>query len=203
MPRGMNEVTSIQPQEARVPIPPLTGIAMILDWGAGAPDTCGQSSGAYSQADVVDSYSVRLAEELDAESVRLEIVNPRRGPAVPVGRRVEDAMAGHLALICSCDFYTRDRSTNSSIVEFSGDHLRPLAQRLNAAMSEWGKCSAFTHRGSLVAVNEPGHFIRIKPFALNGPSARDYLIRMDQLAVAVGRTIGEYFAEKNLQRRRR
>lgn len=183
---------------------PISGISVIPDWGMGHPEPRGNTHGAYSQSDVVDAYVATLSEELDSETVRIAPVNTRVLPGIPPGQRVKEAAGGHVPLICSCDFYLRERPTNGSLVEYSGSHLKQLAYRISESLWEWGRCSAFDHRGSeAVAINESDALIRIKPFALNGPNADDYLLRLDQLGVAIGRAIGDYFGERNLLRRRR
>ncbi len=181
-----------------------SGISVVPDWGLGHPEPRGHTVAGYSQSDVVDAYAATLNEELENENVRSLPVNTRRAPALAPLERFGAIGSGYVAILCSCDFYTRDRTTNTSVVEFSGAHLSQLAQRISEALSEWGRCSSFEHRGSHpVGLNERQSFIRIKPFALNGPNADVYLRRLDALGIAVGRAIGDYFDEKNLLRKRR
>ncbi len=47
-----------------------------------------------------------------------------------------------------------------------------------------------------VAVQGERNFIRVKPFALNGPHADEYLRRLDKLGEDVGRAIGGYLTDK-------
>lgn len=167
----------------------ISGVSVIFDWGAGER---GHSAGLYSQADVVDGYGYRLSEELEYESVRLHPVDTRRSPARNEGERLSEVPANFVPLFLSCDWHARERQFNSSSVEFCGDYFK-LADALCFAMAEWGRCYVFGHRVLRpVAVEGEGGFIRIKPFALNGPHADEYLKRLDKLGEDIGRAIGEY-----------
>lgn len=164
----------------------MSGISVIYDWNA---QKRGDSSGMFSLADVVDAYGARMSEELEYENVRTQPV-----------KRVEDMPAGFVPIYLSCDWHERPRTLNSSVVEFSGQHLYKLADALCFALSEWGKCYVWGHRVSRpVAVpRETANvdFIRVKPFALNGPHAEEYLRRLDKLGEDLGRAIGEYLANR-------
>ncbi len=197
----MPEVIPIQKATA-MHIAPMTGISVVPDWGLGHPEPRGESCGNYSQSDVVDGYVFKLSEELESESVRVSPVQTRKAPALTPAARL-DVPAGFVPLVASCDFFTKPRTANASLVEYSGAHLAELARRISEALSEWGRCTAFDHRWSCIPVNDAAPFIRVKPFALNGPRAEDYLLRLEALGVSIGRAVGDYFGEKNILRRRR
>ncbi len=152
----------------------------------------GESTGMQSQADIVDSYGLRLNDELDYENVRTHYIDTRKAPVRTEEERLKEVPDGFVPIFVSCDWHGRKRDTNSSTVEFAGEYFR-LADALCFAMSEWGKCTAFGHRVSKPIVLEADKgFIRIKPFALNGPNADQYIRRLDKLGEDLGRAIGEY-----------
>lgn len=169
----------------------ISGISLIYDWGA---HQRGESAGLQSQADVVDGYGARLQEELEYENVRTHHVDTRRAPFRTEEQRMAEVPANFVPVFLSCDWHVKDRSVNSSSVEFSGDYYK-LADALCFAMAEWGRCYVFGHRVLRpVAVEAERGFVRVKPFALNGPHADEYVRRLDKLGEDLGRAIGEYLA---------
>mgnify|MGYP001604792335 CR=1 FL=1 len=176
---------------------PISGISIICDWG---PHHRGESAGLYSQADVVEGYGQRLNEELEYESVRAFPVDTRKAPWRTEAERLADVPDGFVPLFVSCDWHAkerRDRQYNASSVEFSGDYYK-LADALCFAMAEWGRCYVFGHRVlrpvAVEPVAEGRGFVRVKPFALNGPHADEYLKRLDKLGEDLGRAIGGFLA---------
>lgn len=171
----------------------ISGISLIFDWGA---HERGESAGRQSQADVVDGYGVRMQEELEYENVRTQHVDTRRAPFRTEEQRLEEVPANFVPVFLSCDWHSsRDgRKYNASIVEFSGSYYK-LADALCGAMAEWGRCYVFGHKVSRpVALDGERGFVRVKPFALNGPHADEYMRRLDKLGEDLGRAIGEYLA---------
>ncbi len=169
----------------------LSGVSVIFDWGLLER---GEAYGAYSQADIVDGYGHRLNEELDYENVRTAFIDTRRKPVRNTIERLKEVPDNFLPLFLSCDWYARERTSNASIVEFSGSFYK-LAERICEGLSEWGRCAAFGHRVLRPCAVEPidgKSFIRVKPFALNGPNADAYLLRLDKLGEDLGRAIGGY-----------
>ncbi len=172
----------------------ITGISVIFDWGL---QDRGESVGLYSQADVVDGYGQSMQEELDYENVRTQHVDTRRAPVRDEAKRLEEVPPGFVPVFLSCDWNQRPRTWNASVVEFSGDSLYKMADRICFALSEWGRCYVWGHKVSRpVAVQGERNFIRVKPFALNGPHADEYLRRLDKLGEDVGRAIGGYLTDK-------
>lgn len=165
----------------------ISGVTVVFDWGLRER---GESTGLSSQADVVDVYGARLNEELEYENIRTHFLKDKK--------LVDDAPAGFLPVYVSSDWYTgRGKQHNASIVEFYGDGLYRLAERLCEALSDWGKAYVYGHKVSLpIAVASDKPFIRIKPFALNGPNADEYMKRLDKLGEDLGRAIGGYLAAK-------
>lgn len=182
---------------------PISGISMIRDFGPGMGP--GQSIGHYSQQDVVDGYARAMAEELETGSVRLAPIETRHAKR-PLSweSRLTQAQTNFVPLILTCDYHDRDRIHNASVVEFAGTEYQPLAQALCFALSEWGRCYVWGHRVSkpVVVLNAPRSYVCVKPFALNGPNAEDYLRRLDALGEALGRAIAGYLLEKNQGRTR-
>ncbi len=177
----------------------ISGVSVVFDWGA---TDRGLSAGCYTQADVVDAYGPRLSEELEYESVRLHPVDTRRPPFRTEAERLEEVPTNFVPLFLSCDWHIRDRNVNSSSVEFCGDFYK-LADALCFALAEWGRCYVFGHRVLRpVAVEGDKPFIRVKPFALNGPHADEYVKRMDKLGEDLGRAIGEYLRTVGMGLRR-
>lgn len=172
----------------------ISGISVVFDWDA---RDRGEAHGYHSQADIVDAYGQRLNEELEYENVRIYPIDSRRAPARDGAAKTADIPAGFVPVFLSCDWHKNPRTTNSSTVEFSGAHLYRLADALCFALSEWGNCTVFGHRTMRpIAVEGDPHFIRIKPFALNGPHAADYVKRLDKLGEDLGRAIGGYLKNR-------
>lgn len=167
----------------------ISGVSVILDWG---PQDRGSLSGPYTQADIVDGYGRRLIDELDYENVRTHHIDTRGKYSRSEVERLAEVPTNFVPLFLSCDWHARKREVNSSSVEFSG-HLYKLADDLCFSLSEWGKAYVFGHRVLRpVAVEGERSFIRIKPFALNGPNADEYMQRLEKLGEDLGRAIGGF-----------
>lgn len=170
----------------------ISGVSIIFDWGA---YDRGASSEKFSQADVVDGYGLRLNDELEYENVRTYYIDTRRAPLRSEEERLAEAPANFIPIFLSCDWHKGDRITNSSSVEFCGPEYYKLADALCFSLAEWGRAYVFGHRVQRpIAVEGTRPFIRVKPFALNGPHAEEYMLRMDKLGEDLGRAIGEYLA---------
>lgn len=168
----------------------ISGISVIFDWGAHERGNC---TGHYAQADVVDGYGNRLIEELEYENVRTLHVDTRKAPFRTEEERLAEVPAGYIPIFLSCDWHKNLRTTNSSSIEFCGPELYKLADDLGFSLAEWGRAYVFEHRVVRPVVTGEGRsFIRIKPFALNGPHADEYIRRLDKLGEDLGRVIGEY-----------
>lgn len=156
-----------------------------------------------SQADVVDIYGKRLNEELDYENVRTKFIDTRRAPARTVDERLAEVPQNYIPIFLSCDWHARGREHNASVVEFSGEQYYRMAESICFSLSEWGRCYVWGHRVSRpVATEGKTDYIRVKPFALNGPHADEYLKRLDKLGEDMGRAIGEYLADRGQGLRR-
>jgi hypothetical protein len=172
----------------------ISGISVVFDFGL---QDRGQSAGQFSQADAVDGYGYRLSEELEYENVRLHPVDTRRAPFRTEAQRLEEVPANFIPVFLSTDWHARERQVNSSSVEFCGHDLYKLADALCFAMAEWGRAYVFGHRVLRpVAVEGARPFIRVKPFAINGPHAQEYMKRLDKLGEDLGRAIGGYLSER-------
>lgn len=170
----------------------ISGVSLIFDWGS---SDRGRYSGGYSQADVVDGYGPRMMDELDYENIRTHHINTRKPPALTEGQRIAEVPANFVPVILSCDWHVKKRDANSSSVEFSGDFYK-LADSICFSLAEWGRAYVFGHRVlKPIEVENDKPFIRIKPFALNGPHANEYMLRLDKLGEDLGRAIGGYLAE--------
>jgi hypothetical protein len=168
----------------------ISGISVIFDFGL---DQRGESVGLYSQADVVDLYGYRLNEELEYENVRTYYIDTRRKPARTFEERLQEVPANFVPVILSADWHERERLHNASIVEFCGNDLYPIATRICEALTEWGNCYVWGHKVSrAVAVAGDRPFIRVSPFAVNGPHVDEYMSRLDKLGEDIGRAIGGY-----------
>lgn len=183
----------------------ISGISLILDFGPGHALGHGERVGHYSQEEVVDRYAATLAEELDCGWVRTHPIETRKTAyRYSFDERIRMAPTNFVPLVLTSDHYARPRLHNSSTIEFSGHEYLGLATRLCEALSEWGRCYVWGHRVSrpVVVNGAPKPYICIKPFALNGPNAEDYLQRLDLLGTTLGRSIGEYLLERNQGRTR-
>lgn len=167
---------------------------MIFDFGL---QDRGQSAGSYNQADMIDAYGFRLSEELEYENVRLHPIDTRRAPFRTEEQRLAEVPTNFVPIFLSSDWHARDRQVNSSTVEFCGPEYYKLADALCFALGEWGRAHVFGHRVLRpVAVEGTRSFIRVKPFAVNGPHAQEYMTRLDKLGEDLGRAIGGYLRER-------
>lgn len=169
----------------------ISGISIIFDWGGGDR---GRSYRQFNQADVVDTYGTRMIEELEYENVRTYHIDTRKAPVRTIPERLADVPANFVPVFLSCDWHDKARLVNSSSVEYSGDYYK-LADDLCFALSEWGRAYVFGHRVLRPVSVEGSGFIRIKPFALNGPHAEEYVQRLDKLGCDLGRAIGDHLAQ--------
>lgn len=180
------------------PIRHISGVSIIFDWGMAER---GKSCGLYAQADVVDLYGYRVNEELEYENVRTHYVDTRRGKPRTDYERFAEVPAGFVPVILSADWHANTRQHNASLVEYHGDLFR-FSKRICEALSDWGKTYVWGHRVSnpIVATPIKGRedqpFIRIKPFAPNGPHVAEYIRRMDKLGEEIGRAIGDFLRER-------
>jgi hypothetical protein len=192
----MHELTIASPPEI-TQIKNITGISLIFDWGM---QDRGLTANMQNQADIVDLYGYRMNEELEYENVRTYYVDTRRLGMETERKRLEAVPSGYVPVVLSLDWHAVPRQHNASVVEFSGD-LYKVAARLCESLGDWGKNYVWGHRVSKPVALEmrpvPGHgmegaFIRIKPFALNGPHAAEYIKRVDKLGEELGRALGEF-----------
>lgn len=174
----------------------ISGVSVIFDWG---PQDRGLSAETYNQADVVDAYGLRLNEELDCENVRTHYIDTRRPPLRTDDERLMDVPDNYVPLYLSCGWHDREKVVNSSVIEYAGDYFK-LADSIRFALAEWGRCYVFGHRvlRPVALAGCKRGFIRIKPFALNGPHAHEYVRRLDKLGEDLGRAIGEYMRENRV-----
>lgn len=197
------QAKTVQPETIEVQAPDgrIHGVTVIFDFGMGAESLRGKTSGNYSQSDVVDGYGMRTNEELDNDNVRVHQINTRRAPARSEQERLDETPANFLPLILSCDWHETTRIHNISTVEYCGAQYLAAAQAIAFALSEWGRCYVWGHRVSRpIAVSGDRPFIKIKPFALNGPHADEYLLRLDALGTSIGHAIGGHLLEKKMGR---
>lgn len=181
--------------------PAIAGVSVILDFGPGHITRRGETHGHYSQSDVIDEYGRSLIDEMENEAVRLHMPDTRRPPGLTETQRFMESPGNYLPLIVSSDWFAKPRMHNSSTVEYRGEQYFKLCKLICEGLSEWGRCYVWGHRVSQpVPVEGAYDFIRIKPFAINGPHADEYLKRLDQLGVSVARSIGSYLLERNMGR---
>ena len=173
-----------QPNKSPIQVRLISGISLIFEM---TDRDRGEAFGGCDQADVIDRYGSRVVEELEYENVRTQ------GKV----KTVSDVIPGFVALLMSCDWHTNLRRNNVSTVEFCGDGLYQMSMRFCEALADWGRVCAYGHQVSKpIAVAGDHAFIRIKPFALNGPRSEDYVKRLDQLGVDLGRAVGGYLASR-------
>jgi len=191
------------PKKKPEPEPPkiISGASVIFDFGHGAENPMGKRFGNYGQAEIVDLYASRMVEELECDKVRLDLINTRVPPGLSEDERLRLGPTGFVNLIASCGFFETNRKHNASVVEYSGGHLGELARRICESLSEWGRCYVWGHRVSKpLEVESEIPFIRIKPFAINGPHASEYLLRLDPLGESIGRSVGQYMIDRGIGR---
>jgi hypothetical protein len=145
----------------------------------------------------VDLYGPRLLEELENENVRCAHINTRKKPDLTEDERLREVPTNYLPLIISCDWHETSRIHNASVIEYSGKGYRKIANDIALSLSDWGRCYVWGHRViSPIFVKSEKSYVKIKPFALNGPHADEYLLRLDALGISIGRAVGGYLLEK-------
>jgi len=181
--------------------PVISGINVIFDFGHGSPIPRGKTFGNQSQSDLVDFYGRRMVEELEYDKVRMQFIDTRRPPGLSQEERLGLGPTGFVNLIASCGYFETLRKHNASTVEYCGGHLGDLAGRICEGLSDWGRCYVWGHRVSKpLLVDGETPFIRVKPFAINGPHADEYLKRLDPLGESLGRSIGQYMIDRGIGR---
>ena len=166
----------------------ISGISILYDFPDG-----GKICGLYSQRDVIDLYGYKVNEELEYENVRCEYIETRERERKDMAHYLAKVPNDYLAIILSCGWDESDKiEYNYSRIEYAGNHVT-FSRRFAESLYDWGKAYVFEHK-----VSDPNcviydvDYIRIKPFALNGLYAGEYLKRLDKLGEDIGRAIGEF-----------
>jgi len=173
--------------------------------------TRGQAFGRYCEMDVVDGYLHTLTEELDSDGIRFEVMPTRRAPGVVEPLRYRHVEPHSLVLhLCSGVTDKAPHAKNISHVYHGGGPSKDIALEISDAVFEWGQCTVFGHRKANPCEHKndplltaPGALgVRIEPFLLNGPDAGDYMTRLANLGVCIGRAVSSYLMVRSQARAR-
>lgn len=166
----------------------ISGISILYDFPDG-----GKSCGLYSQRDVIDLYGYKVNEELEYENVRSEYIETRERNRKDMAHYLAKVPNDYLAIVLSCGWDESEKTNfNTSKIEYAGQHVL-FCRRFAERLYDWGKAYVFEHKVSdPTSVIYNVDYIRIKPFALNGIYAGEYLKRLDKLGEDIGRAIGEF-----------
>ena len=171
---------------------------ILLIPGAGHSDDFGQyhrgaSTERIAEVDVVDSYVQTLADILDEYQIRHEVLPTRKPPGIPAAARLSTNESNTLKMELSVGFfivgrYGKPRERNETIVEYSGEFIRPIAEMMCESLSEYGRCCSYGHRTCNPILNKDlaEGCIRVKPFAINGPDVDVFA----EHAPAMGKGLG-------------
>lgn len=178
----------------------VSGFAVLFDFGAEP----GKSCGIYSQANVVHTYGHVVYESLLDHDVMTEFIETRKRPHKEISEYLKEVPEYMVSLVISCGWERSDKMMrNVSRVHCSPDCVK-LSKRLCESLYDWGKSYVFNHVVSdPVVIPDTKKTIILKPFALNGENAHEYLTRLDTLGKDIGRTIGEWTREYGIAIRKR
>lgn len=191
-------------------------VLIVPDLGHGGPSCYdrGRSIGRFAELDVIDGYVPALAEELDHDGVRVEVMPTRSSPGVPHATRAGRVEPNQLVIHCCSGWgELADKPQvvkNITRVFFGETGSKELAEEVSEAASEWGQCFVFGHRTANPhgrkadpVIHVKGSVgIRLEPFMLDGPDANTYLAQLPRLGVAVGRAISNYLRTRGLAQAR-
>lgn len=164
----------------------------------------GHSIGRLSQLDVIDGYYPTVLDELEASRIRTEVMPTRRPPGVRHDQRHVEVALGSCVVELRCGWLGRTtKGGNCSRVLYGKGTPFALAESLQDAVAEWGRCYVYGHRGQApVEVDDPlltrpGTVgFAVEPFALDGPDAGLYAVRLATLGRTIGRIIASFARER-------
>lgn len=156
-----------------------------------------------NELDVIDGYFPTIIEELEAESIRYEVMETRDRPGTPAESRQKHVPPFSLVLHLRAGWFPTTKAipkTNLTTISYGGQRSRILAEEMADAVGQWGTCWAFGHRigNPRVVDNDPlllveeTKAVAIEPFALNGADAPEYLKRLPQLGSVIGRAVADH-----------
>lgn len=167
----------------------------------------GNASGCMSELDVIDGYTSSVAEELDASRVRYELMDTRRPPGVRASERAKRISPGQCVVELRCGWFgdaARPSGGNRSRILYGRQTPFALAESLQDAVAEWGRCYVFGHRGTApIQVDDPLLCVpgsigfAVEPFALDGADAALYSARLATLGRTVARILASFAHERS------
>lgn len=168
--------------------------------------------GAYSELDVIDAYLPNLVEELETDGIRYRVLPTRSRPGVPEDRRHLHVERFQLVLHLGVGVYAgrSPPAKNISAVYFGTPLAKDIAKEISEALCTWGQCYVWGHRNSRPeplktdpVINADDTLgVKIEPFMLNGPDAKEYLARLPELGTAIGRAVSSYLMVRGQARGR-
>lgn len=164
----------------------------------------GNSHGRLCELDIIDGYYPTVMEELDDWRVRAELMETRRHPGVRLSERPRQISPNTCVLELRCGWFGRPtKGSNVSRVLYGKGTPFALAEMLQDAVVEWGRCYVGEHRGvTPIEVDEPLLTVpgtlgfAIEPFALDGPAVAGYTARLAVLGRAIARVIASFALER-------
>lgn len=158
-----------------------------------------------SELDIVDYYLPEVVEQLEIACVPYEVMNTRKWPGTKPEARAALIEELHIVVELAIGWHKKPLQRNGSCIYFAHEDAKKFAWRISEALTEWGRCTAFSHSS-----HEPRETkdypwlsaaslraIRIEPFAINGPNIDDYLKRLPMLGRDIGYTLAAWAKEQN------
>lgn len=165
------------------------------------------------ELDIVDRYVRSMCDELDHAAIRHRILPVRTPPGISEGTRHEAVLPNCLLLDCRlgwCDKPPSKRGANKSRIFMGQGAVSEMACLIGEAMAHWGHIYiSHDHRGANPIVDQDSPMLttkgvlglRLEPFVLNGPDAKTYCTKLEELGRDIGRTIADYMIARNASSR--
>lgn len=163
-----------------------------------APDLEGQgfNFGKYTEMDLVRELIITLSLELEKVGIRHEVLEKWNKKQAEFDDLPHSGFL-YFALPTAPKLKTKNMS---STVYFTPES-KIFAYDLDAAMSEWGRCTVYGHAGKKVRsqkginAKENQVITKLVPFYANGPHIEEYISRFSAFSKDIANAI--YFYAKN------
>lgn len=159
----------------------------------------GQRIDHLTEVECIQSIAQALEEELDLARVRFEILPTRHMPGVRPSARPARVPPNSLLVSIHTGWHSKPKAENSSLVFFSDDFSKTLAEALQGPLARWGGVSHPKHGSTQLRASMAPMLtipdvcaVQIEPFALNGPNAICYAQRLPQLGKLLGQVLSEF-----------
>lgn len=163
--------------------------------------TRGRLAGNINELDVIDGYVEALVQELEESNIRVEVMDTRSRPGIPMALRHTKIEKHRMVLHCCGGANEGEPSSkNYSMIACGPRNSFAIATAINEAVEDWGSCYVFEHKAAKIAMKHADPVInvedtigvRIEPFQINGPKADVYAGKLRQLGVAIAAAVVGY-----------